>query len=115
MNRAHSGATPQHTEIYGTGRATAEELITVLLVASPEPKAVKIDSDSIDPTIAHGCGRQDPIIPPSLNDMNQSPNPINILATMLVLPTRAEQRKEGQPPTTDALGIIINFDSTDDK
>ena len=30
----------------------------------------------------YGFGRQLPIIPPSLNDLNLPPNPFNILATM---------------------------------
>ena len=32
----------------------------------------------------YGFGRQLPIIPPSLNDLNLPPNPFNILATMVV-------------------------------
>ena len=33
----------------------------------------------------YGFGRQLPIIPPSLNDLNLPPNPFNILATMAVV------------------------------
>ena len=33
----------------------------------------------------YGFGRQLPIVPPSLNDLNLPPNPFNILATMAVV------------------------------
>ena len=39
---------------------------------------------SNEPTIPYGFGRQLPIVPPSLNDLNLPPNPFNILATMAI-------------------------------
>ena len=38
----------------------------------------------------YGFGRQLPIIPPSLNDLNLPPNPFNILATMAPLNTTGD-------------------------
>ena len=61
------------------------EVITISSVASPEPRVVTLDSDSNDPTIPNGFGSQQPIVPPSLNDLNLPPNPLNVLATMAVV------------------------------
>ena len=61
------------------------EVITISSVASPEPRIVTLDSDSNDPTIPYGFGSQQPIVPPSLNDLNLPPNPFNVLATMAVV------------------------------
>ena len=73
------------TEISG---AMEREAITISSVASPEPRIMTLDSDSNDPTIPYGFNSQQPIVPPSLNDLNLSPNPFNVLATMAV--TRAD-------------------------
>ena len=70
------------TEITG---AMDREVITISSVASPEPRIVTLDSDSNDPTIPYGFGNQQPIVPPSLNDLNLPPNPFNVLATMAVI------------------------------
>ena len=61
------------------------EVITISPVASPEPRIVTLDSDSNDPTIPNGFGSQQPIVPPSLNNLNLPPNPFNVLATMAVV------------------------------
>ena len=61
------------------------EMIPISPIASPGPQIVKIDSDLNKPAISYGFGRQLPIIPPSLNDLNLPPNPFNILATMAVV------------------------------
>ena len=61
------------------------EIITISSVASPEPRIVTLDSDSNDPTIPYGFGSQQPIVPPSLNDLNLPPSPFNVLATMAVV------------------------------
>ena len=69
-------------------RTSAIEHILLSSVASPEPQFLTIHSDSNEPTIPYGYGKQDPIVPPSLNDLNLPDNPFNILATMeLVHPT----------------------------
>ena len=61
------------------------EVITITFVASPEPRVVTLDSDSNDPTIPYGFGRQQPTVPRSLNDLNLPPNPFNGLTTMAVV------------------------------
>ena len=61
------------------------EVITISSVASPEPRIVTLNSDSNDPTIPYGFGSQQPIVPPSLNDLNLPPNPFNVLATIPVI------------------------------
>ena len=43
-----------------------------------------INDDSNEPTIPYGFGRQFPIFPPSLNDLNLPPNLFNILATTAI-------------------------------
>ena len=61
------------------------EMPTVFLIASPEPQIVTFNDDSNEPTMPNGFGRQFPIIPPSLIDLNLPPNPFNIVATMAVV------------------------------
>ena len=70
------------TEISGNDTC---EMISISSLASPEPQIVTIDSDSNEPTMPYGFGRQLSIIPPSLNDLNRQPNPLNVLATMAVV------------------------------
>ena len=65
--------------------AMEREVITISSVASPESRIVTLASDSNDPTIPYGFGSQQPIVPPSLNDLNLPPNPFNVLATMAVV------------------------------
>ena len=60
------------------------EMISISSIASPEPHTFTIDDDPNEPTMPYRFGRQLPIIPPSLNDLNLPPNPFNILATMAV-------------------------------
>ena len=69
------------TEISRTHTA---RMPSVSSIASPEPQIFTINDDSNDPTLPYGLGRQLPIIPPSLNDLNLALNPFNILATMAV-------------------------------
>ena len=57
---------------------------SVSSIASPEPQIFTLNDDSNNPTMPYGFGRQLPIVPPSLNDLNLPPNPFNILATMAV-------------------------------
>ena len=58
---------------------------SVSSIASPEPQTMTIHDDSKQPTMPYGFGRQLPIVPPSLNDLNLPPNQFNILATMAVV------------------------------
>ena len=80
--RNNTPAILNSTEISG---AIEREVITISSVASPEPRIVTLDSDSNDPTISYGFGNQQPIVPLSLNDLNLSPNPSNVPATMAVI------------------------------
>ena len=76
-----------HAILNSTERSGAmdREVITISSVASPEPRIVTLDSDLNDPTIPYGFGNQQPIVSPSLNDLNLPPNPFNLLATMAVI------------------------------
>ena len=55
---------------------------SVSTIASPQPHFVTINDDSNEVTIPYGFGRQLPIVPPSLNDLNLPPNPFGVLNTM---------------------------------
>ena len=59
------------------------EMPSISSITSHEPQIVTIDSDSNEPTMPYGFGRQFPLI--SLNDLNLPPNPFNVLATMAVV------------------------------
>ena len=67
-------------------------------IASPELQIVTIDCDSIEPIIPYGFGRQIPIIPTRLNDLNLPPNPFNILATMAVVNPTEDGHDENYSP-----------------
>ena len=71
------------TEISGDD---TREIISISSITSPEPQIVTINDDSNEITMPYAFGRQLPIVPPSLNDLNLPPNPFNILATMAVVP-----------------------------
>ena len=60
-------------------------MLSVSSNASPEPQILTIYDDSNEPTTPYGFGRQLPIVPLSLNDLNLPPNSFNILATMAVV------------------------------
>ena len=70
----------------------------VLSIASAEPRIFTIDDDSNEPTMPYGFGRQLPINPPSLNDLNLPPNPFNILATMAVANNTQEANDDNYSP-----------------
>ena len=58
---------------------------SVSSIASPEPQILTISDNSNEPTMPYGFGRQLPIIPTSLNDLNLPFNLFNILATTAVV------------------------------
>ena len=62
----------------------ATRMPSISTIASPQLYSFTINDDSNEPTIPYGFGRQLPIVPPSLNDLNLPPNPFNILATMAI-------------------------------
>ena len=82
--RKNTPAILNSTEISG---AMEREVITILSVASPEPRIVTLDSDSNDPKMPYGFGSQQPIVSPGFNDFNLPPNPFNVLATMAIVRT----------------------------
>ena len=83
--RKNTLATLNSTEL---SREPAIEHITLSSVVSSEPQLITIYSDSNKPIILYGYGRQDAVVPTSLNDLNLPASPFNILATMkVVLPT----------------------------
>ena len=83
------------TEISGDD---TQEMISISSIASPEPQIVTIDDDSNEPTMPYGFGRQFPIVPPSLNDLNLPPNPFNILATMATAPNTGDPYDDNYIP-----------------
>ena len=83
------------TEISGDD---TREMISISSIASPEPQIVTIDDASNEPTMPYGFGRQLPIVPPSLNDLNLPPNPFNILATMAVASNTEETNDDNYSP-----------------
>ena len=62
----------------------ATSMPSISTIASPQPYIFTFNDDSNESTTPYGFGRQLPIIPPSLNDLNLPPNPFNILATMAI-------------------------------
>ena len=79
------------------------ELISISSIALPGPHIVTIDCESNEPTMPNGFGRQLPIIPPSLNDLNLPPNPFNVLAAMAVANPTKEGYDENYSPQTPEL------------
>ena len=68
-----------------------------------------IGSDMNEPTTHSGDGRLDPIIPPSLEDQNLPPNPVNILANLgVVHPVTRQCDKSDSPlsPVPSELSSI---------
>ena len=49
------------------------EMISISSIASPEPQIETIDDDPNEPTMPYGFGRQIPIVPLNLNDLNLPP------------------------------------------
>ena len=96
---------------------------SVFSIASPEPQILTIHDDSNEPTITmpYRFGRQLPIVPPSLNELNLPPNPLNILATLAVVnhthdginnnySPQSPEPPEPSPITTPPLNVST-FDS----
>ena len=84
-------------------------MINISSIASRAPQMVTIDSDSNEQTMPYGFGRQLPIIPPSLKDLNLPPNPLNRLTTMVVAYPTSEGHDENyspQSPEPSELSLI---------
>ena len=71
---------------------------SVSSIASPKPQKITINDDSNEPTMPYGFGRQLPIVPPSLNDLNLPPNPFIILATMAIANNTQEANVNNYSP-----------------
>ena len=71
---------------------------TVFTIASPQPYFFTINDDSNEPTIPYDFGRQLPIVPPSLNDLNLPPNSFNILATMAIATNTGDANDDNFTP-----------------
>ena len=82
------------------------EMPSVSSIASPEPQLVTLNDDSNEPAMPYGFGRQLPIIPPSLNDLNLPPHPFNILATMAVVNQKHDDNYSPQSPEPSELSPI---------
>ena len=93
--RPNSPTVLNSTEISGDD---TREMISISSIASPEPQIVTIDDDSNEPTMPYGFGRQLPIVPPSLNDLNLPPNPFHILATMAIANNTQEANGHNYSP-----------------
>ena len=72
-----------------------KEMTTVSSVNSSESKFSTFD---LEPTFPYGFKRRTPIVPSSFNDLNLSPNPFIILATMAVVQPTTLQAKEIAAP-----------------
>ena len=80
--RNNSPKIPNSMELSGTH---TREMPTISSVASPVPDIVTLDDNSNDPKFSYGFGAQQPIVPPSPNDLNPPPSPFNNFATMAVV------------------------------
>ena len=67
-------------------------------IASPQPYIFTINDDSNEPTIPYGFGRQLPIVPPSLNDLNLPPNPFDNLAITAIAINTGDANDDNYSP-----------------
>ena len=82
LSKSNTPIVLNFTEMSGNN---TREKILISSITSPEPQLVTIHFGLIEPTMSYGFGRQLPVIPPSLNDLNLPPTPFTILATMAVV------------------------------
>ena len=76
----------------------ATRMPSISTTASPQPYIFTINDDSNEPTIPYGFGRQLPIVPPSLNDLNLPPNPFNIWATRVIATDTGDANDDNYSP-----------------
>ena len=89
------------------------EMLTLSSVTYPEPYIINTEADSKESTIPYGFGIQQPIVPPSLNDLNLPPNPFKLIATTVVIPADLIQHEEDySPPITEAVRPVAYFSTT---
>ena len=86
------------TELSGSD---TKKMPTISSITSPEPDFVTLDDDSNDPTFPYGFGAQQPIVPPSLKDLDLPSKPFKILEAMAVVqqnPTHHDNNYSPQSP-----------------
>ena len=88
-DRLNSTETSQHHAVI---------MPSISTIASPQPYIFTINDDSNEPTIPYGFGRQLPLVPPSLNDLNLPPNPFNIVATMAIANNTGDANDDNYSP-----------------
>ena len=94
-SRPNTPIAPNSTEMSGND---TREMISISSIASPGPQILTNSSDSNESTMPYEFGRQLPVIPTNLNDLNLPPNPFNLLATMAVANPTEEGRDETYSP-----------------
>ena len=75
---------------------------SISTIASPQPYIFTNNDDSNEPTIPYGFGRQLPIVPLSLNDLNLPPNPFNIVATMAIANNTGDAQDDNYSPQSQS-------------
>ena len=73
------------------------EVITLSSISSPSPQTVSINSDSNERALPYGLGQQPLNIPPSLDDLNLTPNSFIILANLVVAKPTSKRHEENSP------------------
>ena len=71
---------------------------SVSSIASPETQILAIHDNSNEPSMPNVLGRQLPVVPPSLNDLNLPPNPFNILTKMAVVTHTQDDKNDDYSP-----------------
>ena len=93
--------TPNILNSTETSEQHTARMPSISTIASPEPYIFTIHDDSNEPTMPYGFGRQLPIVPPSLNDLNLPPNPFNILNTMAVVAQTQDDNEQYSPESPE--------------
>ena len=76
-------------------------MTSISSIAYPEPRIFTIDDDSNEPTMPYGFGRQLPIFPPSLNDLNLPPIPFIILNKITVVTQTQDNNEQYSPESPE--------------
>ena len=96
--RHNTPNTPNSTE---TSVQHTARVPSISSIASPEPRIFTIDDDSKEPTMPYGFGRQLPIVPPSLNDLNLPPIPFDILNIMAIVTQTRDNNEQYRPESPE--------------
>ena len=81
----------------------ATRMPSISTIPSPQSYSYTINDDSNEPTIPYDFGRQLPIVPLSLNDLNLPPNPFNILATRAMVNNNEATNDDNYSPQSPEL------------